>query len=936
MLRVTTVATVLLSLLGLAGVGTAQTTGSIRGTVTDESGGILPGATVTIYSDAIIGGSRNTFTNDVGVYRFPALTVGTYAVEVVLDGFQTFRLESVSVELNSTASVNAALKLGGVAETITVLGETPVVDVTASRVRNSFNNEMVEDLPTTRNFYDFVQYSPGISSVEEGGTSDRTVAFGSNQQSNSWNIDGIETSAPETGAAWWYINPDTVDEVEIMGVGAPAEYGNATGGVFNVVTKKGGDEFHGGANFFFQHDALTDTNAEIDGFGFKRDTYRDITAQLGGPIARDHMWFFGSIRHDRDKATQPGVDPEFSGADLDRSDMYDMKVTAKLGDNHEIGGLFHYEDWGIIDGGSPNIAPSAADVERGSTYAWGGNLTSTLSNNTLFEARYAGWWSDDIHDSPTGSFDIPFVDYSPPGGGPVTYSGGVVYPWDYTTWSQQFNAKVTHYAEDFLSSQHEFKFGVQFARGSALTNVSAGPNGFYEYHYAYEYYGYTYDNLYRVYQSPYQYGGESRDLGIFLDDSVTVNEHLTLNLGLRFDSNRGTIPDYERLAVGEPSIAIAMNAVPTGETVPGRENLVKWDILSPRIGFAFQPGTSGRSVIRGFWGIFYDQDVIGNWDAPAPGLPPYEVYYFDPVTGRGDLSYDITSEDVAFHPNLRPPRTMQVSVGFDQQIGEDFSAGVQYVFKDTTDLIGWEVLDGVYEPFPFVDPFAGKEFTLLNEVEPPTIRKGNDPGNFPGSENLDYEQDYHGVMLTLSKRFSHNWSMMTSYTWSKSEGLIPRPWFQDQNNPFYSSGVGRDPNNYFNADQRLQGDRPHSFRFFGVFQLPAGFIVSPAINVESGRPFNRQIEVFELNQDSQRVIMEPAGSRDGLRRQTVQNVDIMVGNRVTVGDVTLKFDAILYNLLNRDDVVYFQDLRLQSPEETFLPDQLILPRRLMVKLGFEF
>jgi hypothetical protein len=919
---------VMCCLLAASFTAMAQTTGNIRGVVTDETGAVLPSATVTIYSEALIGGSRSAVTNTLGVYRFPSLAVGIYAVEVSMDGFQTFRMENVEVNLNSTVSVNVNLKLATVVETVTVVGESPVVDVTSSKVQHRFGGEMVQDVPSSRNFYDFIQFAPGMSAVGEGGTTDRTVAFGSNQQSNSWTIDGIETSAPETGSAWWYVQPDMVEEVEVMGVGAPAEFGNPTGGVFNVVTKKGGDDFHGGANFFFQHDSLTGTNVEVDGFGFKRDAYRDLTAQLGGPIVPERVWFFGSYRHNRDSATQPGVDPQFAGADLSRSDMYDIKVTAKLGERHEIGGLFHYEDWGFIGGGSANVAPSAADVERGSNPAWGANLTSIFSENTLFEARYAGWWSDDIHDSPTGSFETPFFDYTPPGGGPITYSGGVYYPWDYTTWSEQFNAKVTHYSEDFLASQHEFKFGVQFAKGSAKTNVSAGPNGFYEY----SYYGY----LYRGYQDPYQYGGVSRDLGIFVDDNVTVNEHLTLNLGVRVDLNRGTIPDYERLAVGEPSIAVALNAVSTGETVPGVKNLINWNLISPRIGFALQPGDSGRSVIKGFFGVFYDQNVIGNWDAPAPGLPDFEIFTYDPVLGRGDLIFDITASDIAFHPNLRPPQTMQATVGFDQQLGDNLSASVQYVYKDTKDLIGWEVLDGVYEPLPFEDPFTGDVLTLFNEVEAPTLRKGNRPGNFPGGEDLKYEQDYHGVVLTLNKRFANNWGLMASYAWSKSEGLIPRPWFQTQNNPFYGSQTGIDPNNYFNSFQRLQADRPHSFRLFGLFELPGDFVVAPALNLESGRPFNRQIQAFGLNQGSTRVILETAGSRDELRREANKNIDIMVGKRVRIGGATLKFDATVYNILNSDNVTFFQDLRLSSPDETFEPDEWVPPRRLMIRLGFDF
>ncbi|MFQ5789646.1 MAG: TonB-dependent receptor domain-containing protein, partial [Acidobacteriota bacterium] len=462
------------------------------------------------------------------------------------------------------------------------------------------------------------------------------------------------------------------------------------------------------------------------------------------------------------------------------------------------------------------------------------------------------------------------------------------------------------------------------------TNVSAGPNGFYDY----SYYGY----LYRVYQDPYQYGGISWDLGVFLDDTVNIGERLTLNLGVRVDHNTGGVPDYERLTVGEPSIATALNAVGSGETIPGEPDLINWNLISPRLGFAFQPTADGRSVIKGFFGVFYDQNVIGNWDAPAPGIPPYEIYTFDPVTGRGDLVFATTSEDVAFHPDLRPPRSLQYTAGYDQQIGDNVSLGVQYVYKTTKDLIGWEILDGVYENVPFTDPFTGTQYNLLNEIGKPTLRKGNAPGNFPGAPE-GYEQDYHGVSFSLGKRFANNWSLMGSYTWSKSEGLIPRPWFQSQNNPFYGSTQGQDPNAYLNARGRLQGDRPHMFRLQGVFRLPGDFMFSTSVNIESGKPYNRQIRVFGFNQSTPRVIMAPSGSEDvtgTLRRPTQKNVDIVFGKRVTLGQVTLKLDATVYNLLNDDADLFFNDLRLQSPDDQFIPSSWVLPRRLMLRVGFDF
>ncbi len=140
-----------------------RTNGSIRGTVNDESGAALPGATVTITSEASIGGSRTEVTNDIGVFRFPSISVGTYSAEISLDGFGTVRVESVDVRMNATTTVNVILKLATVTETITVIGESPVLDVIQSSVSSSYKNEMLAEIPTRRNLWDMMQVSPAIS-----------------------------------------------------------------------------------------------------------------------------------------------------------------------------------------------------------------------------------------------------------------------------------------------------------------------------------------------------------------------------------------------------------------------------------------------------------------------------------------------------------------------------------------------------------------------------------------------------------------------------------------------------------------------------------------------------------------------------------------------------------------------------------------------------
>ncbi len=928
--------------LGVCGllVSTAWSqTGNIRGTVSDETGAVLPGATVVIHSDALIGGTREQVTNELGVYRFISIPIGTYDVEAALPSFETKRFEAVRVALNATASVDIPLKLSTIAETVTVTGESPIVDVTAAGIQSGFQEEMLKELPTQRNMADLIQVLPGMSVDRGDGTTARTIAYGSNRQSSSWNVDGIDVTAPETGAAWLTVNPDNIEELQVMGVGAPAEYGNHTGAVMNVVTKKGSNEFSGGANYFFQTDGLTDTNIIRDGTGFSRQVFRDLTGQLGGPIFKDKLWFYGSFQYAQSASKEPGV-PENFVQPTDEGYNFDIRITSRLNESNELTGFFHHADGDGFDPASPFYSQSAIPKQKDKNPGWGVNLTSTLSTNTLLEAKYAGWWAYEDYLSTTGSLEEPFYDYTPPGGGGQTYAGGVGSyqgnTWTYETWRNQFNAKVTHYTDDFMGAQHDFRFGVQFSRGVAFTPGSAiGPNGSYAYHYA--------PYFYRVTQDPYQYGGIAQDLGLFLDDSITISDRLTINAGVRFDHNKGWIPDYERLTIGtNTDFSPAGFFQPTGETVPGLD-INNWNLVSPRIGFAFQPDKAGRSVIRGSFGVYYDHNVIGNWDAPAPDITTKRYYSSLDRNGPYELFNEIAAVNTAFDPDLAAPRALQYAAGFERQIGASIAVGAEYIYKHTKDLIGWEILGGQWENFPFIDPFTGQQVNLLSQVEIPLRRKGNDPGDFPGSENLDYEQTYNGLILTFDKRFADRWGLSVNYTWSKSEGLIPRPLDQRQFNPPYGGTEGRDPNNLLNGYQRLQADRPNMFRAQGVFQLPWDVMLSVAAEFSDGRAHNRQIQVRGLGQGTVRAIMEPGGA---YHYPPIQNIDLSIGKRIHLGGETyFRIDGRFMNLLNSDTIYLYNNLRLQSPVPGLsIQDQFYersasswyKPRRLEVRVGVEF
>lgn len=790
-----------------------------------------------------------------------------------------------------------------------------------------YKSEMVDNLTTRRNMWNLMQVAPGVTVDNGDSLGPKLIAFGSNRQSNSWNVDGMDVTAPETGSAWWFTNPDIIDQIQIYGIGAPAEFGNYLGATVNVVTKKGSNNFHGRLNSFFQTQALTEVNVRLpdSDFVYHRNKYYDVSGQVGGPVLKDRIWYFGAIETLRDDYAPPGIDPIY--APLNKSDKYDFKITGALGSHYEINGFYHNELYDSPDIQSPYNTTSATGHIFGKNPAIGTTLTSVFSEKFLLELGYAGWWGHEDYGSLTNSLEEPYLNVTV---SPNEASGGIFYPYDYKTFRHQVNGKATYYADQFLKTQHEFKFGVQFSDGSAATMFGYGPNG-----------SYTYDAgfvLFRYYQQPYYYGGTSKSLGLFVDDSVTINRRLSLNVGLRFDRTTGSIPDYDELKVATPSVSQVMNVRPTGSTIPGIHNYVDWKMFSPRLGFVWQTSPSGRSAIRGSFGIYYDHNTIGNWDFPVPGMRPTVVDIAPP----GSLYWEFLGVNlppqVSKDQKLKPPRATEYSLGYEFQSTENSSIGVQYVHKDTSDLIGWHIIGGNWQPYQVTDPFTGKEYTFLEpdpNFAPATREKGNEPGDFPGSAGLRYFQTYDAAIATFRKRFADSWELNASYTWSRSYGLIPRATNQLQFNAFYRSKEGNNPNQYVNATGLLQGDRPSMFRAQVLFlKLPWDLQAASSIEFSSGRPYTRQIRGHGPNEFGlYSVNMEVPGSR---RHSPVQNIDLSVGKRIPMRQVQLLLDAEILNLLNSNQELSFQTLALDDPSQTFVPDSWVQPRRVQLQIGVQF
>ena len=308
-----------------------RTTGEIIGKIVDESGSVLPGVTVTLRG-AGVAGAPTVVTSESGMYRFPVLPPGTYSVDYTLTGFSTLKREDIPVAVGSIVELNVSMKVGALEESITVSGESPVVNVVTSEVSTTYNRQWVESAPVKRfSYFDLVNSAPGVSATSNVGQATAAQSLGNSTNENSYQIDGTDISSTP------WLSTDAVEEVEVLQLGASAEYGNVQGAVFNIVTRMGTNQFHGDGAFYLQTDGMTGRNtpASVDGgFPYHRDRYRDASIQATGPFIRDKFFFFGSLHYQRDWDSQPGVDPNSPA--LNDSRRVFWKFNYNITQNHSV------------------------------------------------------------------------------------------------------------------------------------------------------------------------------------------------------------------------------------------------------------------------------------------------------------------------------------------------------------------------------------------------------------------------------------------------------------------------------------------------------------------------------------------------------------------------------------------------------------------------
>ena len=911
-----------IALVGLSAPAYAQrTTGSIVGTVTDESGAVLPGVTVTL-SGAGVAGNPSTVTGENGTFRFPSLPPGEYNLSIALQGFATVNREKIVVPLGETVEIPAQMKVSSLQETVTVTGASPVVNTASAEVSTNLNRLWVENAPQRRfTFFDLINQAAGIS--PQTATSSRSQAFGGNVTDNSYQLDGTDFTAPSTGAAWPWPNTDAIEEVQVLQLGASAEFGNVQGAVFNVVTRQGGNQFKGDGNFYFMNDKLTGRNTtddEDDGLPYHRDEFKDTTWQLGGPVKKDKLWFFGSFQYQKDSESQPGTSAEFPARSSAKRVFW--KLNYQINDAQKVQVQYHDDFYRIPGRATALTAPSTLGVENGHNPSPGVMWTNVISNKTFVEARYSGFYGVD-HGDP--------LEASEPRVKPRFYdldtdriTGGIYSWYDGNSWKSAVSGKVSHYADNFMGGSHDLKLGVQFDSGGS--DYALGPND-----YIYTYgstiaYGYT--------QLPYHQGGQKRSIGTYIDDTYRIGSRTTLNLGLRYDWSKGSIRSY-------PVLDAQGNE--TGQSSPERPNLFTWNSVSPRVGIVYKFTDAGKSTAKAHFGRYYRGIVTGEFDNTGPAITTR--YLFD-GTYRNGLPNPASLEVVSDNTNLtvdsgfKNPYTDQFIFGYEQELASNFGLQLNYVYKRGEDYGGWNDIGGTYVPSTYVDSIgadaSGQTYTLFRLTSPASSRL------FQLTNPDRLFSRYKGFAIQAQKRMSDRWQLTGSVVFSKSEGRLGSSTLSPTGGQTGTPQVvnnalqfGMDPNHYVNTEGLLIGDRPVVAKLQFLYDIPGGVTFGLNYTHQAGRPWARQIQVGGLGFPARpQIQMEVL---DGSRRVPDWNLfDVRLQKDFNVGGSARL--GVFGDFLNLTNIGAAQGIgsRIGSSASFGLPTTYLPPRRLMLGTKIRF
>jgi hypothetical protein len=898
----------ILSLVMVVGFSYPQAmTGKIVGTVVDDQGIPLPGVAVEISSQKLMG-TRSAITGGEGEYRFINLPPGLYLVTFEMDGFNRVERQNIRVSIGGTVTVDATMAPRAIEEEVLVISEAPVIDVQKTGVSSIMTDEDLQKLPTGRSsIASQLDFAPGFT----GGSS-----FGSDDTDNNYALNGLQIASPESGEFRMTPDIEMVDEMEVSASGASAEYGQSTGGVVNVVTKYGGNDFEGMVGLYLQPDFLVGDNNPQDKYDAewqsrKHNRWHDASIMLSGAVAKDKIWFFAYLNNAYRSIVRFRGDPEFPRKS--RKWAAEFKVTGQIGTEHRVSMNFFW-----LYTGNPMKEPSEFVAVESTAYHYFSKPSHfgfwdwQMSNNSLFSVKMGYWCNperegDPIPEYGSSLYRAPHFDEHT---AHLTNATDFFLMWNNAR--MQVNTTLTYYAEDFVGGDHDFKVGVQLNRGESHPAGGYPGNAYY-----FDLRG----QPYRVYQrNPHHYGGKVQGIGMFVDDTIKVGERLTVNAGLRFDFNKGWIPEWPQMDGPDDQ---------PGTTAPGLDPAVNWKTWSPRLGFTYQLTPDHKTILKGFWGIFRPMPHGTKFGAPGPGIrdtfkyqyigppfaasqlpyytvipdPPYNTYKTNPQIDPDNWElYDFTSGDAGYtmDPDLKAPYSWHINVGLDREILTDFALGLSFVYKKEKDLIG--LIDQGIAGQP------GPEYAQVQRTSPDSEAAGYPADktysvfDFVGGSHFivqtnhpEYDLTYKSVILTFNKRYSNNWLLQGSIQWQNGEGLNMAMERSGQGQEFWQNTYGQDPNDWVNRKGPLPFIRKWYIKARFAYTLPAGINVGVNYTFAYGELYGREIRIPDLGQGSRTIWAEPLGE---YRHSNESVFDLRVEKVFRFEPIRLHLIADIFNLTN--------------------------------------
>jgi hypothetical protein len=882
-----------LMLLSLPMSSYAQIASGISGTVRDASGGLLPGVTVEVVSPVLIEGSRTTVTDVNGQYQITDLRPGDYIVTFTLTGFRSIRREGIRLTAAFTATINADLQVGTIEESITVTGESPLVDIRNSVSQSVMDRETLDTIPTGKDPFAVGQLIAGVTTntPDVGGTQimqqPTLQVHGSAAQDDVFMVDNVQIQHMGFGGnqTGFYFNDGLMEEITYQTSSLPAEA--PVGGVqINMIPRSGGNTFHGtffgsGANSSMQWDN-SDDDLVTSGLTARNrvDSVYDVNVTFGGPIRRDRLWFFATYRAWSANNYLANTFDSRGNQSVDDQRIQDgtIRLTWQAARQHKL--AVHYDRSAKWRGHRPNnwiganINEPLSSVEQTTQLNYIGEVkwSSPISNRLLAEfavftmpVNYSLKFQEAADPDAIATFDqvrSVFMGVSPRqdinGARMFTYAGFVAY----------------------VTGAHNFKAGMQVRTGWSEENfetrgdiVQIVSNGV--------------PQSVRLVNTPSGHNESGTNLGIYVQDSWTLGR-FTINPGVRFERFQMSIPEQSAGA---------------GRWVPAREfaaqnNIVDWKSVSPRFGFAWDLTGDGRTAIKG--GVSrYDRLAGVNLVQPlnqrniAFQTCPWSDTNSDLRAQESEIAFARCTGSLqpslgAVDPDLKRPYQWEFNVMVQRQIGSRTAVMAGYYgrrFWDLYTTVNDAVPSTAYTPVTVTNPLTNQPLTVYNQDPATRGQVRNVLKTIP-----DLKHRYHGVEFQINTRMERA-TVFAGVTIGANRG--------DQD-----TGDLNNPNLRINNYGAIGFDAPYQVRAGFSYRLPAGVQLSGSIREQSGLPETRTYPVTTadvpgLTQVTQNVQVAERGE---YRFPWVNIVDLRVTRAFSSGSFRLEPIVDLFNIFNNNAV----------------------------------